>query len=235
MSGPESIKQTGYSSDAEVNKMTEKAIVAIKRAGAEEPDFGEMDVEKLRKKATLAMKADAGNAETRFRPGNRLRTYTGVRNPDGTLKDETYNGESFIKENSTIYRNIDPLRYPADEPDPSIRNFPIMGHYEADGTFVEGIGPDTLYNEYATDAPDHPKKKYGIEPKPREWTEGMAQIPSYLVEIPEGKGDIQVNTAGGKKISVKGGDFIVLDELGEGKVGVQAIERASKERTYNPW
>ena len=225
-----------YSKDKDIDAMVGKVVKSIEQSGDSEPDFAGLRVEKSRKVATQAMQASASNPELRHRPGSRLRTYTGVRNPDGALKDETYGGEATIKEGTTIYRNVDTLTYPATEPDPSKRNFPITGTYEADGTFVEkaGVGQE-LYNEYATDNPEHPKKKYGIEPKEGVWTEGMAQIPSYLVEIPADKGEVQVQTAGGKTISVKGGDFLVVDNLGGGKTSVQAIERGMKEKTYRSW
>ena len=236
MGGPDEMKEGMYSADAEVDRMAEKMVAAIKRAGSGEPDFGGLPVEKLRKKASLAMKAHPHNPNVRFRPGSRLRTYTGARYSDGTLKDETHNGEAYIKEGTTIYRNIDPIRYPEEEQDPSKRQFPIKGKFEDDGTFVEDImGPETLYNEYATDNPGHPKKKYGIEPKPGVWTEGIAQIPSYLVRIPGHKGEVEVNAANGKKISVKGGDFLVVDALGDGKTSVQGIKGDMKENTYRSW
>lgn len=224
-----------YSSDEDVNWLTEKVVTAVKRAGSEEPNFGELQVEKLRGKVE-AMKAHSGNEAIRLRPGSSLKTYTGVRNPDGTLKDETNDGKQTIGENTTIYRKQDALRYSESNSDPSLRGFPIKGHFEDDGTFVEDMmGPETLYNEYATDNPEHPKKKYGIDPQPGVWTEGLAQIPSYLIRVPEGKQEVTVNTAGGKKISVKGGDFVVVDALGEGKVSVQAIEKNMKESTYAQW
>jgi hypothetical protein len=217
-----------YSTDKDVGRMAATIVKALEKAGDTTPDFGGLNVEKMRKMATLAMKADPNNTEVRFRPGSRLRTYTGVRNPDGTLKDETYGGEAFIKEGTTIYRNIDPVQ--------GENGQPIKGHFEDDGTFIEGEdGPETLFNEYATDKADHAKTKYGIDPKPGTWTEGMAQIPSYLAEIPAAKGDLEVKTSSGKMISVHGNDFVVVDALGGGKTGVQAIERNIKERTYKKW
>jgi hypothetical protein len=225
-----------YCSDAAVNRTAKSVISAIEHAGDAEPDFGGLQVEKMRKMATLAMKADPSNKEERFRPGSRLRTYTGVRSEDGSLKDETYGGEAVVKDLSTIYRNMDPLRYPQEDADLSRRGLPITGRFEPDGTFVEDAkGPETLYNEYVTDNPDHPKKKYGIDPKPGEWTEGLAQIPSYLVRIPEDKEELEIRAAGGKRISVRGGDYMVVDALGGGKTSFQAIEKNSKERTYRPW
>ena len=220
--------ETKYSTDREVSAMTEKVVASIAAAGDGEPNFGDMKVEKARKTATLAMKADPKNSDIRFRPGSRLRTYTGVRTEDGALKDETYGGEAYIKEGTTIYRNTEPLL--------SAEGQPIKGRFEDDGTFVEDQnGLETLYNEYATDNPEHPKKKYGIVPQPSRWTEGLAQIPSYLVEIPTNKGDLEVKTGSGKLIGVKGGDFIVVDAMGGGKTGVQAIERGMKEKTYRTW
>lgn len=217
-----------YSTDKDVGRMAATMVKAIEKAGDTAPDFGGLKVEKMRKMATLAMKADANNTEVRFRPGSRLRTYTGVRNEDGSLKDETYGGEAFIKENTTIYRNVDPII--------SGEGKPIKGRFEEDGTFTEDeSGPNTLYNEYATDKADHAKTKYGIEPVAGTWTEGMAQIPSYLAEIPAAKGDLEVKTSSGKIISVHGNDFVVVDALGGGKTAVQAIERGMKERTYRTW
>jgi hypothetical protein len=116
------------------------------------------------------------------------------------------------------------------------RGAPVRGRFEADGTFVEDMGgPEVLYNEYSTEDPQHAKRKYGIEPRPGRWTQGMARIPSYLVQIPQAKGEVFVKAAGDKLISVRGGDFLVVDVLGDGRIGVQAIDRAHKERTYRPW
>jgi hypothetical protein len=106
----------------------------------------------------------------------------------------------------------------------------------ADGTFIEDVrGPDMLYNEYAIEGPEHAKIKYGIEPEPGVWTQGLVQIPSYLVQIPEAKGQVLVKAGGAKLISVKGGDFLVVDVFGAGRIGVQAIDLGHKERTYRTW
>lgn len=221
-----------FSMDKEVNGMVATMVAAIEKAGDGEPDFGGMQVEKMRKMATLAMKADANNSEVRFRPGSRLRTY--VRGEDGVLKDETYGGEAFVKEGSTIYRNADPIL--------DREGKPTRGHFEDDGTFVEdAAGSETLYNEYVTDDPTHPKRKYGIEPVAGEWTKAPAQIPSYLSRIPSSKGEIFVNTTkngkpvSGRKIAVHGGDYVVVDALGKGETSGQAIARDFKERTYEAW
>ncbi|MEI7765467.1 MAG: HD domain-containing protein [bacterium] len=221
-----------YCDDPEINEMVTKIVSIVEGISGDEPDFGDINVEKMQKMATLAMKADASNNEKRFRPGNRLKTYTGVRNPDGSLKDETYGGEATIKEVTTIYRNIEPVLYADDER----KGQPIRGEYEEDGTFVEKPeGTEILFNEYATDNPEHSKKKYGITAEPKKWIEGMAQIPSYLAQIPTEKGEIQIKTASGKMISVRGGDFIVVDNLGGGKTSVQGIENNIKGKTYRPW
>jgi hypothetical protein len=225
-----------YSLDDQVNQLAMQIVAAIEKAGDGEPDFGALRVQKMRKIETLAMKADANNAERRFRPGNRLRTYTGVRGAHGNLQDETYAGEAYLTERSTIYRNIEPIRYADDEPDPAKRGLPIRGRFEADGTFIEDVrGPDILYNEYATEGSEHAREKYGIEPKPGAWTQGVAQIPSYLVQIPETKREVLVKAGVGKLISVKGGDFLVADVFGAGRIGVQAIDLGHKERTYRTW
>jgi hypothetical protein len=63
----------------------------------------------------------------------------------------------------------------------------------------------------------------------------MAQIPSYLVQISEAKGEVLVKAGGGKLISVKGGDFLVADVFGSGRIGIQAIDLGHKERTYRRW
>lgn len=221
-----------YCNDSEINEMITKIVSIVEGISDNELAFGGINVEKMQKMATCAMKADKSNSETRFQPGNRLKTYTGVRNPDGSLKDETYGGEATIKKETTIYRNIDPVLYEDGEK----KGQPIRGEYEEDGTFVEKPeGAEILYNEYATDNPEHSKKKYGITAQPKEWTEGMAQIPSYLVQIPKEKGEMLIKTANGKMISVHGGDFIVVDNLGGGKTSVQGIESAIKEKTYRPW
>jgi len=222
--------------DDEVNQLAMQIVAAIEKAGDGEPDFGALRVQRMRKIATLAMKANPNNAERRFRPGSRLRTYTGVRDAHGNLQDETYAGEAYLTERSTIYRNIEPLRYADDAADPAKRGRPITGSFEADGTFIENAaGADTLYNEYATEGSEHAKQKYGIEPKPGVWTQGMAQMSSYLVQIPEAKGEVLVKAGGGKFISVKGGDFLVVDVFGAGRIGVHAIDRGHKERTYQAW
>src|SRR5215467_8941787 len=166
MAGNDS-SEHAYSLDPEVDRLARQVVAAIAKAGDGAPDFGALRVEKMRKVATLAMRADAGNAEPRFRPGSRLRTYTGVRNPDGSLADETYAGEAWLSPHSTIYRNVEPIRYPADDPDPARRGAPIKGRFAPDGTFVEDPrGPETLYNEYATEDVAHPQRKYRIEPRP---------------------------------------------------------------------
>jgi hypothetical protein len=228
-------REPRYSLDDEVDQLATQIGAAIEKAGDGEPDFGELRVQKMRKIATLAMKADPNNAERRFRPGSRLRTYTGVRGADGNLQDETYAGEAYVTERSTIYRNVEPIHYP-DKADPAKRGRPIRGHFEIDGTLIEDpAGSDILYNEYATEGADHAKRKYGIEPKPGVWTQGLAQIPSYLTEIPKAKGEVLVKAGGGKFIAVKGGDFLVVDAFGAGRIGVQAIDLGNKERTYRTW
>ena len=225
-----------YSLDDDVDRLVKQIVDAIAKAGDGEPDFGGLQIQKMRKIATVAMKADANNAESRFRPGSRLRTYTGLRNPDGTLQDETYAGEAYLTNQSTIYRNVEPVRYSDTDPDAARRGAAIKGRFEADGTFVEdGAGPEMLYNEYATESVEHPRKKYGIEPKPGVWTQGLSRIPSYVVQIPPEKGEVLVRAPGDKLIAVKGGDFIVADRLDPKNVGVQAIDRGNKERTYRPW
>jgi hypothetical protein len=98
-----------YSLDTDVEQLALQVIAAIMKAGGGSPDFGSLRVEKMRKITTLAMRADPNNAERRFRPGSRLRTYTGVRNPDGSLQDETYAGNAYLTPQSTIYRNIEPI------------------------------------------------------------------------------------------------------------------------------
>jgi hypothetical protein len=225
-----------YSLDPDVDRLALLVVAAIVKAGDRSPDFGSLRVEKMRKQDTLVMRADLNNDERRFRPGSRLRSYTGVRNPDGSLQDETYAGNADLTSQSTIYRSIEPIRYSAQDTDPAKRGVPVRGRFEADGTFVEDIrGPDTLYNEYATEGVAHAKWKYGVEPKPRVWTRGIAQIPSYLVQIPETKGEVLVKAPGGKLISVRGGDFLVVDVFDRGRTGVQATARAYKERAYRLW
>lgn len=225
-------KKVEYCSDPEVNEIITKIVETVEKMPTEEQSFKNLKVEKMQKMATLAMKADTSNNEKRFRPGNRLKTYTGVRNPDGSLKDETYGGEATIKDGTTIYRNIDPVLYGDGEK----KGQPIRGEYEEDGTFIEKPeGKEILYNEYATDNPEHSKKKYGITAEPKKWIEGMAQIPSYLAQIPVEKEEVQIKTASGKMISVRGGDFIVVDNLGGGKTSVQGIENNIKGKTYHPW
>jgi hypothetical protein len=225
-----------YSLDPDVDRLALRVIAAIVKAENRSPDFGSLRVEKMRKVETLVLRADPNNAERRFRPGNRLRTYTGVRNPDGSFQDETYAGNAYLTSQSTIYRNIEPIRYSDKDADPAKRGAPVRGRFEADGTFVEDIGgPDTLYNEYATEGVAHAKRKYDIEPKPGVWTQGIAQIPSYLVQIPETKGEVLVKAAGGKLISVRGGDFLVVDVFDRGRTCVHAIDRADKKRTYRLW
>ena len=226
-----------YSLDSEVDRIATLVVAALKRAEeGGEPDFGTIQVQKMRKIATLAMKADAANSELRFRPGSRLRTYTGVRDRDGILQDETYAGEAYLTAQSTIYRNIHAIHYGDDEIDPGRRGQPIRGRFEADGSFVEDFeGYDILYNEYANDDLEHPKRKYGIEPKPGNWTRGLSQITSYIVPIAEAKGEVLVKAGNGKLIAVKGGDFLVVDLIGDGKIGVHAIDVANKERTYQLW
>jgi hypothetical protein len=235
VTGKESAERT-YSLDSDVDRLALQVIAAIMKAGDGSPDFGPLRVEKMRKIATLAMRADPNNAEQRFRPGNRLRTYTGIRNPDGSFQDETHAGNAHLTPQSTVYRNIEPIRYSDDDPDPARRGVPVRGLFGTDGTFVEDIGgPDTLYNEYAVEGVAHAKRKYNIEPKPGVWAEGISQIPSYLVQIPETKGEVLVKAHGGKLISVKGGDFLVADVFDRGRTGVHAIDRGSKERCYRPW
>jgi hypothetical protein len=228
--------ENSYSLDDDVNRLVKQIVDAIAKAGDGEPDFGGLHIQKMRKIATVAMKADANNAERRFRPGSRLRTYTGVRDPDGALQDETYAGEAYLTNQSTIYRNVEPVRYAESDPDAARRGAPIKGRFEADGTFVEdSAGPEILYNEYATESAEHPRKKYGIEPKPGVWTQGLSRIPSYLAQIPPEKGEVLVRAPGGKLIAVNGGDFIVADMLGPKNISVQAIDRGNKERTYRSW
>jgi len=228
----ESIFGEPYSSNETVDRLARSVVSAIEDAKGGEPSFEGLSVEKMRKMATLALKADASNVEKRHQPGNRLRTYVFK---DGVLKEETENKEVLVGEGHTIYRNTDPLVYPEDWSVEALRGTPVRGHYEDDGTFVvEENGSETLYNEYVTSNPDHPMKKYGIVPVIGEWTEGLAQIPSYLVQIPEGVGEVTVRTKGGKLISVASGDFLVVDDLGNGSTSVQAIEKGFKERTYKP-
>lgn len=230
-----SLTERAYSSNPAVDAMARKAIEAITTAGDNGPNFGDLKVEKMRKADTLALKAHPENEASRFRPGSRLRTYTGQRAEDGSLKDETYKGEATVGEGHTIYRNSDPVMYPADWRDATLRGTPVMGHYEEDGAFVEDKdGSETLYNEYVTDDPQHPMRKYGIEPKAGEWTMGSAQIPSYLIEIPAGVESTEV-VSGGKLISVQAGDYLVIDDMGGGKTSVQAVERNTKERSYKSW
>jgi hypothetical protein len=222
-----------HSLDPDVDRLALQVIAAIMKARDGAPDFGSLRIEKMRKIATLAMRSDPNNAERRFRPGSRLRTYTGVRNPDGSFQDETYAGKAHLTPYTTIYRNIEPIRYSDQDADLAKRGVPVRGRFEADGTFVEDIkGPDTLYNEYAIESVTHAKRKYAIEPKPGVWTQGVAQIPSYLVQIPETKGEVLVKAHGGKLIAVKGGDFLVIDVFDGGRTGVHAIDRSHKERTY---
>lgn len=233
---PKDQRDPRYSLDEDVNQLAMQIVAAIEKAGDGEPDFGALRVKKMRKIATLAMKADPNSAERRFRPGSRLRTYTGVRGARGNLQDETYAGEAYVTERSIIYRNIEPIHYADDEADPAKRGRPIRGRFETDGTFIEDpAGSDILYNEYATEGTEHAKRKYGIEPTPGVWTLGLAQIPSYLVEIPKAKSEVLVKAGGGKLIAVKGGDFLVVDVFGAGRIGVQAIDLGNKERTYRTW
>jgi broad specificity phosphatase PhoE len=233
LSAPETI----YSSDSRVQKLAERVVTAVREAAetGEQPDFAGFSVEKMRKDVE-ALKPDSKNKELRFRPGSRLRTYTGERDETGKLKDETFGGEAVIKDETTIYRNVEPLRYPKDYRKRGLRGKLIRGSFKKDGTFIEKQnGAEILFNEYATDTVGHSMKKYGIEPKPGEWITGTSKIPSYLVPIPENIGDVEVNAANGKKIAVNGGDFIVVDDFGAGKTDVQAIERATKQRTYRSW
>jgi hypothetical protein len=58
---------------------------------------------------------------------------------------------------------------------------------------------------------------------------------SYLVQIPETKGEVLVKAGGGKLIAVRGGDFLVVDAYGDGRIGVHAIDVGDKERTYQLW
>jgi hypothetical protein len=232
-SGHMELREKAFASNPEVHTLATKVVEAVRAANGGTPEFGGMHVETLHKTATLAMRADASNKELRFRPGSRLRTYTGVRNQDGSLKDETYKGEATVGEGHTIYRNTDPVMYPDDWKDEERRGQPIRGNFAEDGSFTETPeGSETLYNEYVSSDPEHPMRKYGITPTPGAWTEGAAQIPSYLIEIPASVEATEVYTAGGKAISVRGGDFLVVEDLGKGDVRVQAVERSIKEKTY---
>jgi hypothetical protein len=218
-----------YSLDPDVDRLAREVVAAIARATDRGPDFGPLRVEKMHKTRTLVMRADRHNAEPRFRPGSRLRTYTGVRGQDGRLLDETYAGDAWLTEQSTIYRSVGPLRYADDDADPSQRGQPIRGRFEADGTFVETAkGNEILFNEYATEDSTHAKSKYGVDPMPGKWTHGTGQITSYLLEIPKAKPEVLLKAGSGKLIAVKSGDFLVFDVFGDGRVGVQGLDRASK-------
>jgi hypothetical protein len=128
-----------YSLDPDVDRLALRVIAAIVEAGNRSPDFGSLRVEKMRKVETLVMRADLNNAERRFRPGSRLRTYTGVRNPDGSFQDETYAGNADLTPQSTIYRNIEPIRYSDQDADPAKRGVPVRGRFEVDVTEAEPV------------------------------------------------------------------------------------------------
>lgn len=229
-----------YCADSDIEQLAKTITEAIANAGESEPEFGDIAIEKMRKKATWVMLASLNNPELRHRPGNMLRTYTGVRNEDGTLKDETYKGDSTVREGDIILRNRrggtdGQLVYPSDTSDPSLRGFPIKVRYEADGTAVEDINGEDVYEEYKSGDHENFKKKYdGAEPTEGKWQIVGSRIPSYIVEIPQDKGEVDIKTKDAT-IAVRGGDFIVIDDLGNGKTRVQGIEKGAKNDTYGAW
>lgn len=234
MSGIEVKAEGKYSTDPQVDALAGKVVRAVEMAGGSEPNFGDLKVAKMRGWVN-AMKASESNGEHRFKVGNMLRTYV-INKHTGEIEEEVKYGRKILTDKHTIYKKRDPLFYGSNHPDPSKRGFPVMGHFEEDGTFTEDpMGSEQLHNEYATDDVNHPVNKYGITPVSQRWQDAFAKIPSYLVEIPAEIGKVTVISTHGTKIEVSGGDFVVVDDFGGGKIGVQAIERSIAQKTYSAW
>src|SRR5580704_15573689 len=102
-----------------------------------------------------------------------------------------------------------------------------LSRMSGDPTFFTTSMPPKALNMRNRNTVSNPSPACGR----KEWH--RYRVISY--EFPKPKGEVLVKADGGKLISVKGGDFLVVDVFGAGGIGVQAIDLRHKERTYRRW
>jgi hypothetical protein len=109
---------------------------------------------------TGVLLASSEHVQPRYRPGNTLFTYTGMK-PEGELVLEAGEyGQTKILETSVILNNIEPIRYPAGH---ALAGQVIRGVYTEAGVFVANETLDeVLSNEWVSDI-NWVKENYGVE------------------------------------------------------------------------
>ncbi len=188
---------------------------------------------------TKILLASPNHGESRYQPGNELVTYTGI-DDDNNLIRETWNdGVAVIKKNSVILRNSSPIMYGENSKN---RTGVVQVAYSDDGTAVPVVLPKkvvavennanlgTLYNEYVSDV-DWVKNNYGVQAT-TQWQSGLKLQPSFVFEIPSTYGDVNVITKKGIEISLKGGDYVVLDAKNDKVSSVHGIAKSWLDKTY---
>ncbi len=213
-------KEVSYSDNSLLNDLIKKNVDLIKDGKVK--GFSVM----IKNKPTLILKASKDHLEWRYRPGNKLITYTGVKN--GKLIKETWGGGVVdIKSDSVILKNSEPIK---DDNGKEVRGYYKEGTSEF---VIDSKGNQFLFNEYVSDV-GFVKSAYGVSPS-NKWQEGFKRDPSYVFEIPntvKGYGSINVITLDGVKIELSIGDFVVVDTK-KGKVqSVHGIKKSWLNKTY---
>lgn len=192
---------------------------------------------------TYTLNASPDRSESRYRPGSKLYTYTGIDKDGKPIKENYGGGVAEIKANSVIIQNIDPLIYPNDYYIEEVRGKPIQGYYNDENEFIplkseaglpEGRKFETLFNEYVSDttyvADSYGEREEGKSVPIKEgWTTQYKKFPSAIIQNP-GIKHASIVTKGGRILLEKDG-YVVIDfkSVGEGKNKIVSTHPIMKE------
>ncbi len=212
-----------YTKNKQLNKQINQAVACIEQ--------GDVDglTAIIKNTPTHLLKASKQNQETRYQPGNQLVTYNGIDEQGNPIQETWGGGVADIKEDSVILKNAQPIQYPEQH---GLAGQDVKGFYDQDGKFVvdQENGKTTLFNEYVSDV-EFVKTAYGVEAKP-EWQTGYKLQPSYVLQIPQELGNVEIITKQGTEINLTGGDYVIIDSK-KGKVtSVHGCEKSWLNKTY---
>ena len=186
---------------------------------------------------TEIRKADQNSKEMRYKPGNKLITYTGIDDKGKPSRETWNNGIANIEEDSVILSN-GPIKYPKGH---KYEGQVVKGFYNENGEFTidQKKGTKILKNEYVSDV-NYVKKAYGIDATTK-LQKAVKLISSYVKKVggdilEDGEDYIMIGKA---NIKVDRGGYIIVnvDETGEKPkfMGVAGITKEYLRSTYRDY
>lgn len=213
-----------YTNNQKLEDMISIAVASIE-AGSPHSSLTAM----VKNAPTYILLASVNHTEARYQPKHQLVTYNSV-DKDGTPIQETWGGGvAEIKTDSVILKNTEPLRYPKCH---ELEGKEVKGVYQEDGKFVvdQKGGTTTLYNEYVSDV-EFVKCAYGVLATEQLQT-GLKLQSSYVMQIPQGIGEVVITTKSGVEINLSSGDYVIIDAPKDKVKSVHGCENSWLDRTY---